>query len=280
MLVSVVIPACEAHLTIGRAVRSVVAQTFQDWEAIIVSDDGADYESHLRRSGLTDQRLRFASTQGMRTGCHNARNVGLAIARGDLIAALDADDLFYPRRLEVLAPLALAHGAAADNIVAVSEASGAVLYRVAGNAAAPSRLDAERFLDMSIPLFPVVGREHADPRLRGIEFAEDVVANLRLIDRLGTLMLIPETLSEYRVIDGSLSHDDRSADIFEKTYSALIERVQSGDGLALSSSNREAVLRGLLRKRDLNRAFAQAWRDDPRLNFHTFAAGQRGRPAV
>jgi glycosyltransferase involved in cell wall biosynthesis len=272
MLVSVVIPACEAQATIGRAIRSVIAQTYGDWEAIVVSDDRTDYESQLRRLGLTDARLRFVSTEGVRTGCHHARNVGLAAARGDLIAALDADDLFYPRRLEMLAPLASAHGAAADNVVAVSDESGDFLYRVLGEPSAPVLLDAAQFLALSIPLFPVVQRQHAEPRLRGIEYAEDVVANIRLIDRLGMLTVIPETLSEYRVIAGSMSHENRSAETFEESYGALIERLQHGDGLALSSAIRSAVLQGLTRKREFNRAFGGARRIDPRLNFHTFAA--------
>src|SRR3712207_138328 len=106
MLISVVIPACAAEATLARAVRSLIAQSWTDWEGIIVSDDGVDYEALAQARGFFDERLRFVSTGHVRSGCHNARNVGLAATRGELIAALDADDLFHPERLPRLAPIA------------------------------------------------------------------------------------------------------------------------------------------------------------------------------
>ena len=81
---------------------------------------------------------------------------------------------------------------------------------------------------MSVPLFPVVAREYAEPRLTGIEFGEDVVANLRLIDRIGSLPVIGASLSEYRIARASLSYNDHSADSFEKSYSHVIERLAHG----------------------------------------------------
>ena len=168
MLVSVVIPACDAQSTIGRAIRSLIDQTWGRWEAVIVADDGFDYEAFVRTAGVGDPRLRFVSTGRVRSGCHNARNVGLAAARGDLIAALDADDLFYPERIEKLASLVQAYGAATDNPAAVLEAGGEVLYRALGAITTPLRLSVSSFLDTSVPLFPIVRRFHAEPRLAGI----------------------------------------------------------------------------------------------------------------
>lgn len=109
---------------------------------------------------------------------------------------------------------------------------------------------------MSVPLFPVVAREYAEPRLTGIEFGEDVAANLRLIDRIGSLPVIGASLSEYRIARASLSYNDHSADSFEKSYSDVIERLAHGDHLGLSPANAAAAREGILRKRDLNRAFA------------------------
>src|SRR5690348_11177775 len=87
MLISVVIPAYHAAATIARAVTSLLRQTWTDWEGIVVSDDGTDYAAVLRRAGIADERLRFVSTGRVGSGCHRARNVGLAAARGELIAA-------------------------------------------------------------------------------------------------------------------------------------------------------------------------------------------------
>jgi glycosyltransferase involved in cell wall biosynthesis len=143
------------------------------------------YAEALACHDIKDGRLRFVSTGKIRSGCHNARNVGFSVARGDLIGTLDADDLFYPNRLSILAPLAAEYGAAADNIAVVSEDTEVLLYRVIGDAGDAIWFGVESFLGLTAPLFPLVRRDMAQLRLQGVEYAEDVVANLRLIDRLG-----------------------------------------------------------------------------------------------
>jgi glycosyltransferase involved in cell wall biosynthesis len=275
MLVSVIIPAYRAQATLTRAVRSALSQTWSELEVIVVSDDQFDYRALLTSTGVEDKRLRFTSTGRVGSGCHNARNAGLTEARGDFIAALDADDIHLPARLAVLLPIAAAAGAASDNPVVVAEATGVELYRAFSASFERRTLDAAALLDLSVPLFPVVAREHAEPRLPGIELGEDFVANLRLIDRLGSLAVCGEILSEYRVVAGSLAHSDTSAEGFEKSYSAMIERLQTGDKLGLSAKAAKTAYDCLIRKREFNRAFAEARLNEPNLDFQTFAARQR-----
>jgi len=272
MTVSVVIPAFRAHATIARAVASLVAQSFADWEGVIVSDDGTDYAAALREAGIADERLRFVSTGRTGSGCHRARNTGLAAASGAFIAALDADDLITPSHLAGLGPVAAAQGAAFGNVRVVSEASGAEVQRAFPADRVPERLGVTALLDLSVPLLPLVAREHALPRLDGIEFGEDFVANLRLIDRLGPVPVVADCSYEYRVVEGSLCHDDASAARFEQSYTDLIERLESGDRLGLSAANAALARERLIAKRAFNRAFAAARRDEPSLDFQTFAA--------
>jgi succinoglycan biosynthesis protein ExoO len=273
--ISVVIPAFHARATIARAVRSVLGQTITDWEIIIVADDEVDYAGYLCRLGVEDIRISFVSTGRVGSGCHNARNVGLAAARGDFIAALDADDLLLPSRLATLLPLARNQGAAADNIRVVDDINGHEICRAFDDDFARRSLDIAALLEMAVPLFPIVAREYAQPPLPGIEFGEDVVANLRLIDRIGPLAVIGESLSEYRMIRGSLSHHDHSAEKFERSYADMIERISCGDRLGLSEASAAAAREALLRKRDLNRAFANARKENHGLDFQTFAAARR-----
>lgn len=275
MLVSVVIPAYRAQATIARAVKSVLAQTHKDWEIVVVSDDGIDYVDLLAQHGIRGARIRGVSTGRVGSGCHNARNAGLAVARGAAIAALDADDVFLPRRLETLLPVARRDGAATDNPVVIDDASGAELHRARAGSFTFVKLDVSTLLALSVPLFPLVMREHAEPRLPGIELGEDFVANLRLIDRIGGLTMLGETLSEYHVVTGSLCHSDESAAGFEKSYTDLIARLSGGDRLGLSALNAIVARDGLLQKRDLNRAFARAKALDPDLDFQSFAASRR-----
>jgi len=272
MTVSVVIPAYRAQATIARAVESLLAQTRTDWEGVIVSDDGTDYAPVLRMAGVNDERLRFVSTGRVGSGCHRARNAGLAAASGAFIAALDADDLLLPGHLETLRPIAAANGAAFGNVRVVAEATGAEIQRAFPAGRIPERLDIASLLDLSVPLLPLVAREHALPRLDGIEFGEDFVANMRLIDRIGPVPVASACTYEYRVVDGSLCHDDASAARFEHSYSELIERLESGDRLGLSPANAAVARARLIEKRAFNRAFAAARLNEPALEFQTFAA--------
>ncbi len=274
-LVSIVIPACEAQAHLPDAIASLHDQSWQSWEAIVVADDATDYRALLDGLGLSDPRIRHTKTGGHRTGCHRARNVGYAQAKGAFIADLDADDVFRPERLATLVPLAREHGAASDNSAVVSEDSGQTLYHLFNNLTHDMKVDAAAFFTRTCPIFPVVRRDVHRPRLDGIEYAEDVVANLRLIGRLGAILVTPPTLSEYRVVAGSLSHDDDSAQRFDKTYAEIIDRI-ARDELDLPASLREIARDGFTRKRALNRELAEAQRENPGLDFQTFVA-QRQR---
>ena len=272
MTVSIVIPAYRAQGTIARAVESVLAQTRSDWEAVIVSDDGTDYADALSATGITDERLRFVTTGRVGSGCHRARNTGLAAARGDFIAALDADDLILPGHLETLLPIATTSGAAFSNVRVVAETSGVEVQRAFPAGRVPERLDIAGLLDLSVPLLPLTAREHALTRLDGIEFGEDFVANMRLIDRIGPVPVASACTYEYRVVEGSLCHDDASAERFERSYTELIERLETGDRLDLSPANARLARERLIDKRAFNRAFAAARANEPTLDFQTFAA--------
>src|SRR5262252_4449348 len=127
-LVSIVIPAYRAESVLPEAARSVLDQTLREWECIVVSDDRVDYRALLESQGLGDDRFRYVSTGHVGSGCHAARNRGLLECRAEIICALDADDTWLPRRLEVLAPQASHLGAAVDGPRVIRASDGSVLY--------------------------------------------------------------------------------------------------------------------------------------------------------
>jgi glycosyltransferase involved in cell wall biosynthesis len=98
-IITIVTPAFRAESVIAGAVRSVLGQSFADWQMLIVSDDGADYEAILAKSGIVDRRLSFLSSGGVGTGASSARNAGLDAVRTPYVAVLDADDRFKPQKL-------------------------------------------------------------------------------------------------------------------------------------------------------------------------------------
>jgi glycosyltransferase involved in cell wall biosynthesis len=82
---------------IGAAIASVLAQSFTDFELIVV-DDGSTDATPSVLAGIGDPRLRVLR-QAANGGVVAARNAGLAAARGRYVAALDHDDLSHPHRL-------------------------------------------------------------------------------------------------------------------------------------------------------------------------------------
>ena len=95
--ISVIMPAFNAGMTIVSAVESVIAQTFSDWELLIVNDGSTDH-TLKQVAHFADQRIRVISQ--LNQGVASARNAGLDLAAGEFIAFLDSDDLWFPSKLE------------------------------------------------------------------------------------------------------------------------------------------------------------------------------------
>jgi glycosyltransferase involved in cell wall biosynthesis len=272
-LVSVVIPAYRAEAKLADAVRSLISQTWSTWECIVVSDDGVNYKDVLASSELSDPRLRHVSTGALGTGCHAARNRGLTECQGEIICALDADDVWLPRRLEILVPRTVQYGAAVDG-PAVVTSDGRPLYNALDSYITPFMLDIHRLLRATCPLFPLTRRDVTLPRTEGIEHLEDVVSNLLLISSNGPIWATPEPLMEYRVVTGSMCHADDSGALFDRAYAEVLRRIATGS-LLIPLERRAEIISGLEEKRALNRRFEKEFQGDPTLNFQTFAATHR-----
>ena len=98
-LVSVLMPAYNAARHLSESIESVRCQSFVDWELIVIDDGSQDETAEIaKRFAVSDARVRVISQAN--GGQASARNSGLAGARGDLIAFLDADDLWVSDKLE------------------------------------------------------------------------------------------------------------------------------------------------------------------------------------
>ena len=96
--ISVVIPAFNREATIRGAIESVLAQSFTDFEVLVVDDASTDATVEAVRN-VADPRVRLlANPRNMGAGA--ARNTGLHAARGDWVAFQDSDDEWLPRKLE------------------------------------------------------------------------------------------------------------------------------------------------------------------------------------
>lgn len=98
--VSVITPVYNGEKYIKTAIDSLLAQSFQDWESIIVDDGSSDATPHILQQ-YGDARIHVIHQQN--GGEATARNTGLAHACGEYVAFLDADDYYLPTALADLA---------------------------------------------------------------------------------------------------------------------------------------------------------------------------------
>jgi len=96
--VSVVIPNFNYGRYLVEALQSVISQGFEDWEAIVIDNFSSD-KSELIAKGFQDQRIKFVQFANGGS-IARARNHGISIAQGDLVAFLDSDDKWEPQKLE------------------------------------------------------------------------------------------------------------------------------------------------------------------------------------
>ena len=195
--ISVVMAAYRAEQHIGAAVRSLVAQTYEDWLLVLVSDDGQDYAALLADQGLIDPRFRFVSSGGVRSGVAAAKNAGLDAVRTDWVALLDADDRFKPQKLR-RAVAALADHAIVSTALDVTDADGHSLRHVG---AGPDRVltaGQHKWVNISMDSMIAWDRRRVDgrgdptmPNMTDLDFL------LRLYATSATSFHIGEPLHDY-----------------------------------------------------------------------------------
>ncbi|MCC6764889.1 MAG: glycosyltransferase [Deltaproteobacteria bacterium] len=101
--VSVIVPTHDRPDMLRTALRSILAQTYRDFEIVVVNDCGIDVQHVIE--GLDHQGRVSYVRHAVNRGLAAARNSGLGVARGRFVAYLDDDDVFYPEHLATLVPL-------------------------------------------------------------------------------------------------------------------------------------------------------------------------------
>jgi glycosyltransferase involved in cell wall biosynthesis len=207
--VSAVIPAFNSERLLATAIESVLEQTHSPIECIVVDDGSRDATAEVAR-GYGD-RVRLVQEENR--GAAAARNRGAALARGELLAFLDADDRWLPARLERQLQ-ALDERVDFAAVMCATEVVDRNL-RPLGVIRQDPELTIEKLLMCRSPLVStgsnllltrecyqsVGGFDETLPSRAG---AEDWQMNYRLVER-GTLTTIPDVLVQYRVHAGNAS---------------------------------------------------------------------------
>ena len=212
MLISVVIPAFNAEAFLDKAIRSVLSQTYEPLELIVVNDGSTDRTADIAAS-FSDPRMQQISQPN--SGVVTARNRGLEVSSGHLIAFLDADDRWHPNKLSVQAramkkwPECVAVGC-----LMRYESLGGKSLGIAGQEVGPEDQDRIRcgFL-MPFPISATLFSREAVANIGGFDetLARSIpgqVEDLDLLARIafqGTIETIPERLGVYLIHGQSAS---------------------------------------------------------------------------
>ncbi len=230
-LVSVVIPAYNAQSTLAETVRSLLAQSLTDWQAIIVDDGSTDSTTSIASDfAWRDERITYLRQPNQ--GLAAARNTGLDAATGRYVHVLDADDWLVPLGLE--------------RLVQAAEWSGR------GAACGSWTLHAGDGRPLGVTMLPpdqVVGLDHL---LRGNVMAphshvvrRDLIGDLRFDTSMPVVedyqmwttlasngvmwSAVDEVVAEYRIRPGSLS---KFPGRMLESVCRVIRRLHDGDGYA------------------------------------------------
>jgi teichuronic acid biosynthesis glycosyltransferase TuaG len=209
-LVSVIMPAYNCQAFLKESVLSVIAQTYTDWELLIVDDASRDQTLTTARDlALHDRRIRVIHLD-KNIGVANARNAGLDAANGRYIAFLDSDDLWLPEKLETQIEFMQSSATSFSFTQYRRFASNGMLSKPI---AVPDRVTYEHLLKGNVIgcLTVVLDRtkvpDASMPRIRH----EDYVTWLRILRSGVVARGISKDLARYRVASESVSANKKKA---------------------------------------------------------------------
>ncbi len=260
MRVSIIMPAYNREKFISAAVDSVLAQTFRDWELVIVDDGSSDRTVEIARGFERKHPEQIRVLSQPNSGVSVARNTAIRAARGTHFAFLDSDDLWPATKLERQAAL---FARRPDLVFVYSgylliDEAGRPIREIMPDPRFQGHIQELLWIEDNDILGPtlMIGREPLikvglfDERLQG---AENVDLRLKLA-RLGPVAFVNEVLYKYRKHDDSLT---KQGLLMSQQFLKLVEsHFDSVDGAERSSILRAQVMSRYW-QREGDRAFGE-----------------------
>jgi glycosyltransferase involved in cell wall biosynthesis len=228
-LVSVIIPAYNADNFIEATIDSVLAQTYRNIEVIIVDDGSKDSTIHIvQQKALEDNRITFLQQQNQ--GVAAARNLAIQQAKGEYIAPIDADDIWYPLKLEKQVACMLEGGSRVGIVsswfIFIDEEGDLMNGWVTNNTNGyvQELLVYHNPIPASIPLIrraalDKVGFYNQELKQRNAQGLEDWELGLRIAEHY-EFRTVPEILVGYRQVTQSMSNDWQQ---MERSYHLVMD---------------------------------------------------------
>ena len=225
-LISVVIPAYNAGQFLDETLESVLSQTYENWECIIVNDGSTDNtESVAKKWCEKDSRFRLTNKEN--GGHSSARNWGIKESKAEYIAFLDADDILTPDSLEVRINVLIEQNV--DLVATELQHFTDKLPKVSKNNARQDALYYAKEGLTQLMAFnkvtpsTVLCKKSVMDEVGGFTWqknAEDLHCWLKVLFAGYKIYRIDETLLLYRLVENSISSTDRncSKEVFEVIY--------------------------------------------------------------
>lgn len=207
-IVSVVVPAYNCTKTLAKTIDSVMRQTYQDWELIIVDDCSSDDTNALIQTFTKmDERIVLMKNKS-NLGVAETRNNGVDFARGDYIAFLDSDDIWLPEKLERQMELMIETSAvlSCTSYSFIDEDDN----ELPNSVVVPRNIDIKLLIRKNIigcstvVVKKDVAKQH---RMLSDFFHEDYVTWLKILKEHEIVYGLSSVYTQYRFMKGSKSHN-------------------------------------------------------------------------
>ncbi len=229
--VSIIMPAYNGEQYIAESIISVINQTYQDWELIVVDDGSADRTREVAFD-LKKRESRIKYLYQKNGGQGKARNRGMRQSQGDFIAFLDQDDLWLPDKLEL--QIKVANDTDADVIFSNSYIfhDGSAFDEMMAFPTVSGRFCGKEMLDLlfiqnRIPILTALVKKTSVEQV-GFINDDEIIKNcddydlwLRLAERGATFFGMPDKLARYRVHPNQASKNEIKS---LKSEAAVLER--------------------------------------------------------
>lgn len=206
-LVSVIMPSWNTSNFIAESIQSVIDQTYENWELIIVDDCSTDNTDEVVAK-FTDKRIRYFKNE-KNSGAALSRNRALREARGEWIAFLDSDDLWNPDKLEHQINFMNEHGYTLSytEYEKIDEESKPLRIYVSG----PEKVNKHKmynydYIGQLTMMYNAI--KFGLIQIKDIKKNNDYAIRLQLYKKSDTCAyLLKENLAKYRIRKVSISHD-------------------------------------------------------------------------
>lgn len=252
-LVSIIMPSWNTAKFIAETIQSVIDQTYQNWELLIVDDCSTDNTDEIVAS-FKDDRIKYFHNE-KNSGAALTRNRAMREAQGEWIAFLDSDDLWMPKKLEKQIAFMRENGYTLSytEYEKIDEASKPLNIYVSG----PEKVNKRKMYN-----YDYIGqltmmysaKEFGLIQIKDIKKNNDYAIRLQLYKKSGTCAyLLKENLAEYRVRKVSISHDK-----FRRKFKSHYDLFHMCDEKAATVALWHAcwnMVFGLLKKKKYERTF-------------------------